>query len=100
PDRLVGCAVVPVSGIDDAVAELERVHALGLRAVAPHQFPNGGGAPAPEDDRFWARALDLGVALAPHQGFGDQTPPPVAPGSGTRTRTMAAALVDRIGSIR
>jgi predicted TIM-barrel fold metal-dependent hydrolase len=100
PDRLIGCAVIPVSGIDDALAELRRVHALGLKAVAIHQFPNGGGAPQPEDDRFWETALDLGVALAPHQGFGDQTPPPIAPGVGTQMRSLASALVDRAGTIR
>ena len=100
PDRLIGCAVIPVSGIEDAVAELRRVAALGLPAVAIHQFPNGGGAPKPEDDRFWETALELGVALAPHQGFGDQVPPPVAAGTGTQARSLAAALVDRIGSIR
>jgi len=100
PDRLVGCAVVPVSGIDDAVAELRRVHELGIRAVALHQFPNGGGGPKPDDDRFWEAALDLGVALAPHQGFGDAVPAPIAVGTGTQTRSMAGALLDRIGSIR
>ena len=68
--------------------------------MAIHQFPNGGGAPKPEDDRFWATALELGVALAPHQGFGDQLPPPVPPGVGTQMRTMAGALIDRIGSLR
>ena len=100
PDRLIGCAVVPVSGIDDATSELRRIHRLGLRGVAIHQFPNGGGAPKPEDDRFWETALELGVALAPHQGFGDQLPPPVPPGVGTQMRTMAGALIDRIGSLR
>jgi predicted TIM-barrel fold metal-dependent hydrolase len=100
PDRLIGCAVVPVSGIDDAVGELKRIHSLGLKAVAIHQFPNGGGAPKPEDDRFWETALELGVALSPHQGFGDQTPPPVAPGVGTQMRSMAGALLDRAGTIR
>ena len=100
PDRLIGCAVIPVSGIDDAVAELRRIHSLGLRAVAIHQFPNGGGVPKPEDDRFWETALELGIALAPHQGFGDQTPPPVQPGVGTQMRSLAGALLDRAGSIR
>jgi predicted TIM-barrel fold metal-dependent hydrolase len=100
PDRLIGCAVIPVTGIDDAVAELRRIHGLGLRGVAIHQFPNGTGAPTPEDDRFWATALELGVALAPHQGFGDQVPPPLPVGAGTKSRTLAASLIDRIGSLR
>ena len=33
PDRLIGNALMPVSGIDDAVAELERVHGMGFKSV-------------------------------------------------------------------
>ena len=72
PDRLIGNAVIPVSGIDDAVAELKRVKGLGLRSVSLHQFPNGGGTPKPEDDRFWEAALSDKVALSPHFGFGER----------------------------
>jgi len=75
PDRLIGAAFMPVSGIDDAVAELERVHALGLKTVMFQQFPNGSGRSQPEDDRFWQKALELGVSLSPHVNFGDSAPP-------------------------
>ncbi len=78
PDRLIGNAFVPVSGIDDAVAELEFAKSVGLRTVVIQQFPNGGGTAKPEDDRFWAKSLELGVAISPHVGFGD--PMPVFPG--------------------
>jgi predicted TIM-barrel fold metal-dependent hydrolase len=70
PDRLIGSAALPVSGIDDAIAELERVHRLGLRSVTLHEFPNGTGMARPEDDRFWARLLELGMALSAHSNFG------------------------------
>lgn len=76
PDRLIGNAFMPVSGIDDAVAELERAHNLGLKTVCLQQFPNGSGGPSPDDDRFWERALELGMAVAPHMSFGDFTSPP------------------------
>ena len=33
-------------------------------------FPNGGGGPKPEDDRFWEKALELDMALSPHMSFG------------------------------
>jgi predicted TIM-barrel fold metal-dependent hydrolase len=59
-----------VINLDDAISELERAHVLGLRAVALRQFPNGSGSPDPTDDRFWARSLELGMALAPHVVFG------------------------------
>jgi predicted TIM-barrel fold metal-dependent hydrolase len=100
PDRLIGCAVIPVMGIDAAIAELERIAELGLRAIAIHNFPNGGGSPKPEDDRFWTRALDLGIALAPHQNIGDVAAPPRSAARGTHMRAMAECLTDRIGSIR
>jgi predicted TIM-barrel fold metal-dependent hydrolase len=76
PDRLLGVGVIPISGIDDAVRELERCKELGLKAVTFHTFPNGGGTPKPEDDRFWKTALDLQMPLAPHITFGDARPPP------------------------
>ena len=72
PDRLIGNALIPVTGIDDAVTELERAHQNGLKAVAMRQFPNGTGGPTDEDDRFWEKALELGIAIAPHVLFGDQ----------------------------
>ncbi|MSQ61101.1 MAG: amidohydrolase [Dehalococcoidia bacterium] len=84
PDRLIGNGVIPVSGIDDAVAELKRCKELGLRSVSFHQFPNGGGSPKPEDDRFWETALDLGVALSPHGNFGALSGPLSVAGSAGR----------------
>jgi predicted TIM-barrel fold metal-dependent hydrolase len=75
PDRLIGNAFIPVSGIDDAVAELERASRMGLRSVTFQQFPNGGGSPNAEDTRFWEKALELGMALSPHVGFGDPAGP-------------------------
>ncbi len=76
PDRLIGAAFMPVSGIRDAVEELERAKRLGLKAVTLRQFPNGTGKAAPEDDQFWERALELGMALSPHINFGDPGPAP------------------------
>jgi predicted TIM-barrel fold metal-dependent hydrolase len=70
PDRLIGNALMPVSGIEDALAELARVKDLGFRTVQLLQFPNGSGVPRPEDDRFWERSLELEMALSPHMFFG------------------------------
>ncbi len=74
PDRLIGVAFMPVSGIDDAIGELKRARELGLRAVMLQQFPNGTGRAQPADDRFWETALELEMALAPHVNFGDAAP--------------------------
>ena len=70
PDRLFGNALMPISGIDDAVAELERADELGFKSVQLLNNPNGGGAPKPEDDRFWEKALELDMPLSPHFSFG------------------------------
>jgi predicted TIM-barrel fold metal-dependent hydrolase len=70
PDRLIGNAFIPVSGLDDAIAELEYAKSVGLRTVQIQQFPNGSGQARPEDDRFWERALELEMAISPHVNFG------------------------------
>jgi predicted TIM-barrel fold metal-dependent hydrolase len=70
PDRLIGNPVIPVSGIDDAINELERVHGLGFKTVQLINHPGGGQKPGPDDDRFYERSLELGVAISPHMFFG------------------------------
>ena len=43
PDRLIGNGVVPTTGIDDAIAEIEFLVDNGIRSVSLHMFPNGSG---------------------------------------------------------
>jgi len=96
PDRLIGNAVIPVTGIDDAVAELEFISAEGLNSVSFHQFPNGSGFSAPEDDAFWKRSLELGVKLSPHFGFGEFSPPMNNVGIATAADPFAGTLCQRV----
>lgn len=77
PDRLIGNGVIPVTGIDAAVAELKRCKEIGLKSVSPAKFPNGSGVPTPADDQFWETALKLGMAVSPHLTIGDFGPPPI-----------------------
>ena len=70
PDRLIGAAVLPTSGVDAAIAEMERSKKIGLITVCPSMWPNGSPDPAPEDDRFWAAALDMDMKISPHFTFG------------------------------
>src|SRR5437868_2194905 len=70
PDRLIGNALIPTTGIDAALSELKRAKELGFKSIQLRQFPNGSGAPKPEDDRFWELSLELGLALSPHFSFG------------------------------
>jgi uncharacterized protein len=75
PDRLIGNAVIPASGIEDAIAELKRAREIGLPSVCLGSFPNGSGSPAPEDDHFWRAALDLGMPITAHSAMGDRSNP-------------------------
>jgi len=68
PDRLFSLGTIPTTGIHDAVNELEHCAKLGFKGVTLTRFPSGHGYPTPEDDRFWAAALDLRMALAQHGG--------------------------------
>jgi predicted TIM-barrel fold metal-dependent hydrolase len=68
-DRLIGLGVIPWTTLDDAVAELEHCAKLELKGVALGVFPSGKSYPTPEDDRFWAAALDMKMPLTVHVGF-------------------------------
>jgi len=68
PDRLLPQGTIPTSGIEDAIDELEHCSKVGIKGVTLTKFPSGRGYPTPEDDRFWAAALDLKMALACHGG--------------------------------
>ena len=69
PDRLVGVAVMPDIGADDNIAEMKRCKEKGFKAVRLHTFPSGKSQPTPEDDRFWAAAIDMKMPLTVHVGF-------------------------------
>ena len=71
PKRLLGCALLPATTVDDAIDELTRVASMpGIRTAVLHHWPNGGPNPAPEDDRFWQAAVELGFPLSIHVGLG------------------------------
>ncbi len=76
PDRLIGCQLLPATGIDDAIAEMEYARSRGLKAISLQNWPNGSGSPGPDDDRFWAASLDLDMRVSPHVSFGTQTTAP------------------------
>ena len=68
PDRLFPMGTLPTTGTDDAVRELEHCAKLGFKAVTMQTFPSSRGYPTPEDDRFYAAALDLNMPLVVHGG--------------------------------
>jgi uncharacterized protein len=66
--RLHGMAVIPVTGVDDAMAEVEAALELGLRGFILSRFPNGTYDPDPDDDRFWSLVAESGLPAAVHLG--------------------------------
>jgi predicted TIM-barrel fold metal-dependent hydrolase len=66
PDRLLAIGVLPWTGVDDAIAEMEHVASKGAKGVLLGVFPSGKGVPTPEDDRFWKHALDMKMPITIH----------------------------------
>jgi predicted TIM-barrel fold metal-dependent hydrolase len=63
-------ATLPTTGIDDCIEELERIADMGLRTVQLESYPSGDFAKVtPEDDRFWAKAVELDIPVTVHQQF-------------------------------
>ena len=60
PDRLIGNAMVLETGVDDAIAEMERCKKMGLPAVSLRMWPNGGGDYKPEQAAEAHRRLEAG----------------------------------------
>jgi predicted TIM-barrel fold metal-dependent hydrolase len=66
PDRLIPMGVIPTSGIDDALDELEYCARVGMKGIALERFPSGKGYPTAADDRFWAACLELHMPVTHH----------------------------------
>ncbi|MDX1486440.1 MAG: amidohydrolase family protein [Alphaproteobacteria bacterium] len=66
PDRLMAMGMIPRTGVDDAIKELEHCAKLGHKGIQLDAFPNGGSFPLPEDDKFWAAVVDLNMPVANH----------------------------------
>lgn len=71
PDRLIGMGIIPERGIEGAIAELEHCARLGFKAVNLSRYPSAKPFPTPEDDRFWAAALDADMPVTIHTEFAD-----------------------------
>jgi predicted TIM-barrel fold metal-dependent hydrolase len=70
PERFICNGTLPTTGIDDAMAELERCVDMGLRTVQLEAYPSGSFVePSPEDDRFWAAAVELDMPINVHTMF-------------------------------
>jgi predicted TIM-barrel fold metal-dependent hydrolase len=64
--RIFGIGTLTATGVDDCIAELRHCKRLGYVGMQLLTYPNGSGRPKPEDDRFWAAALDLDMPVTIH----------------------------------
>jgi predicted TIM-barrel fold metal-dependent hydrolase len=69
PDRLIGIGVIPITNVDDAIAEMQHCKRQGLKGVLLGALPAAKGYPTPDDDRFWAAAVDLEMPVTVHVQF-------------------------------
>jgi predicted TIM-barrel fold metal-dependent hydrolase len=72
-DRLIGVALVPSTGVEDAIDEARRVAKLsGIHGILLSAWPNGAHDPDhPVDDAFWSAIEDLDLAIVIHVGFSE-----------------------------
>jgi len=67
PERLIGVACLPLPDVPAAVAELERVAAMGIRGVAiPCAAPPDRPYHHPDYKPFWDAAEDAGLPITMH----------------------------------
>lgn len=70
PERLMPMAVTPDTGVKDAIGEMEFCKKAGYKGMCLYKFPSGKTFPTPDDDRFWAAALDLQMPVTFHTNGG------------------------------
>lgn len=67
PQRLIGVASIPNLGLETALAEMSRnVGRPGIRGPYLTQWPSSGPSIMPEDDLFWAAAVERDVPVSIH----------------------------------
>jgi predicted TIM-barrel fold metal-dependent hydrolase len=67
PNRLIGVGILPLGcSLTEVIEELEYCASAGFKTVLLQGFPSGKAHPSDEDDRFWARALELSMPISVH----------------------------------
>jgi predicted TIM-barrel fold metal-dependent hydrolase len=101
PERLLGVAMLPTTGVQDLTEEYLRVSGMpGIVTAMLPNWPNGTGGPLPEDDQFWSTAVASGFPVCAHASFGageaaDRRIPPGVK-SGTNFRPISGLLAGGI----
>jgi predicted TIM-barrel fold metal-dependent hydrolase len=70
PDRFGGCALLPETGIDAALAEIDRLqHRAGIAAWLLKSYPHGTTVLSADDDPVWAAIVASGKPATMHIGL-------------------------------
>ncbi len=90
PLRLGAIVLLPNRGVDQAVAEIERVGGRrGVTGALIGCYPHGDKDLAPEDDRVWHALVDAKLAAHIHVGLQDEPPTDLyAPGRISASRAQ------------
>jgi predicted TIM-barrel fold metal-dependent hydrolase len=86
PERFIGVAKIPTTGIEHATAELRRAaEDLRLGAVMLDAWPAGQDCPPAmqECESFWEAAASLGVPISIHRPLDGSSEPPFMLAAGT-----------------
>ncbi|HZR83680.1 MAG TPA: amidohydrolase family protein [Candidatus Binatia bacterium] len=97
--RLIGQAIIPTTGVADAVAELRWGLDHGLKGAVIAAYPNGTyDDPGPSNDPFWGLAQEARVPLGVHIGSFNELG--LAPGKSDMSSVsfMAGAGASKAGS--
>ena len=103
PARLRAVPLIPNSGVQDALAEIDRIaDEPGVGGLLLGQYPTGGLIPTLENDPVWEAVVDRGLALNIHVALTPAMPKAVGspgplPGAG-RHLTIAGQLLELIFS--
>ncbi len=66
--RLAAQAIIPTTGLDDAVTELDYALKNGHRGAIISSFPSGSIVPSASDAPFWSRAQEADFPIGVHIG--------------------------------
>jgi predicted TIM-barrel fold metal-dependent hydrolase len=92
PDRLLALGVLANKGVEEDLAELEHIKGLGLAGIVMETYPSGKSVPSPEDDKFWATAVDMQMPVTIHTSF--------SRGPGRRGEFMLKYPIEPVGDMR
>jgi predicted TIM-barrel fold metal-dependent hydrolase len=94
--RLAAQAILPTTGLDDAIGELDYALKNGHRGAIISAFPSGSLFPSEGDAAFWARAQEASLPIGVHIGSFMKTAPEASGAATTETFWSASlAFVSR-----